>query len=486
MEYMKFELLNGMTKENVSMLTFAILVRHSNLSDQFICSAFTIPFHLFLVRLFICSSCPSKWVFSFNIKNDTFERTSLFFIMNRITFFLVITLLVDNACAQTLVPYLKKNGKYIYVDSVTMKPVITREFGQAWLFKNGIACVNDDTRSKDIFAFDNIPDYYIDQQGKPLKAGRHLINYPFDEDGYATVKIDGHEGLYDKQGKEIIAPAYDQVYGFYTHPVCLVKQNDKYGLVNRQGQLVVAPKYENHGFFSDGLIFMQNNEKWGAIDAQGKIIIPFIYEDAGRFQNGVGDVVLNGKAMLIDKKNKPVPLAHAYDDVQSFGNGYASVKRGNAWGYIDRKGAEVVPAVYDSVGFLFTGDRAPVALNGKWGLVDEKGKLLVACVYDRIHSFNDNLYTTVIKNDKMGFLSKSGKLTVPAIYDDASVASEEIGFVKKGNKWGVVELATGKLLLPVEHQVDDASDMLFPQGYGRMYKLNGVFRTAEGKIYKEQ
>ena len=41
-----------------------------------------------------------------------------------------------------LVPYLKKNGKFIYVDSVTMKPVLDRnEYDMAHLYSEGFANV---------------------------------------------------------------------------------------------------------------------------------------------------------------------------------------------------------------------------------------------------------------------------------------------------------------------------------------------------------
>lgn len=404
--------------------------------------------------------------------------------MTRI-FFLAAILISSFSNAQTLVPYLKKNGKYIYVDSATMRPVITREFGQAWLFEKGVARVND-SRDGGFFSDNKTPDYYIDKQGRDVKAGPHLVNYPFDENGHATVTINGKEGLFDKQGKQIIPAIYDQVYGFYDEPLCLVKEDDRYGLVNKQGQTVVLPKYISHSFFYDGLIFMQqSDEKWGAIDTQGKVVIPFVYDDAGRFRNGHADVVKNGKTILIDKKGNTIPFAFNYDEVGSFGNGLAPVKRDELWGFVNYEGIEVIPTVYDSVGYLVTGDRVQAARRGKWGLIDQTGKRLAAFEYDKIHSFNDNLYTPVIKKDKQGIINKNGKLTVPVIYDNVALASQDIIMVKKNGKWGAVEAATGKIILPIEQAVQNDLDFLFPRGNGRLFLFNGAYRTAEGKVYRE-
>ena len=46
---------------------------------------------------------------------------------------------------KTLVPYLKANGKYVYVDSANLKVVIADEFETASLFKDGISLVRKDT-----------------------------------------------------------------------------------------------------------------------------------------------------------------------------------------------------------------------------------------------------------------------------------------------------------------------------------------------------
>ena len=46
----------------------------------------------------------------------------------------------------TLVPYLKLNGKYVFVDSVTMEIRIDKDFNKAELFIDGIALVQKDSK----------------------------------------------------------------------------------------------------------------------------------------------------------------------------------------------------------------------------------------------------------------------------------------------------------------------------------------------------
>ena len=78
-----------------------------------------------------------------------------------------------------LVPFLKKNGKYIYVDSVTMKPVLlNNEYDDAHLFK----------------------------------------------DGLAQIKLKDKCGFIDNFGTIVIPPIYDFSYNFYEgHAFCYIR-----------------------------------------------------------------------------------------------------------------------------------------------------------------------------------------------------------------------------------------------------------------------
>ena len=130
-----------------------------------------------------------------------------------------------------LVPFLKKNKKVIYVDSITMNPVFENmEFNGASLFK----------------------------------------------DGLALIELNDKLGFIDISGKEVVPVIYDNVEGFYR-------------------TLNEHTVFDNHVKFSEGLLGVYLNKKWGFVNKKGEEIIPFQFDRVEKFSNGMAKVELNGK-----------------------------------------------------------------------------------------------------------------------------------------------------------------------------------------------
>ena len=141
-----------------------------------------------------------------------------------------------------LVPYLKKNGKYIYVDSVTMKPVLDRnEYDRANLYS----------------------------------------------DGFANVMLNRKWGFIDMSGKEVIPLIYDMV-GDFSEGLVGVKIDSKWGFINKKGKIVVPTIYDRVYSFSEGFAQVKNEFKhgWGFIDIRGKEVVQLNYYEVSRFSEG--------------------------------------------------------------------------------------------------------------------------------------------------------------------------------------------------------
>ncbi len=122
-----------------------------------------------------------------------------------------------------LVPYLQKNGKYIYVDFKTMKPVLyKKEYDMAKLFYKELA-----------------------------RVGKY--------DNKGNLKM----GVIDKTGKEIIPCKYDDVGEhniMYNTELIKVKINNKYGFVDKAGNEVIPAKYDGAEGFYDGIAIVEIND----------------------------------------------------------------------------------------------------------------------------------------------------------------------------------------------------------------------------------
>jgi hypothetical protein len=179
--------------------------------------------------------------------------------------------------------------------------------------------------------------------------------------------LNGTRCLLDSTGKELTQCIYDQI-GFRTlgfrNGFAVVRNTGKYGFISRTGEEIIECKFECALNFSEGLAAVQENGKWGFINQKGAYVIANIYDSEtagfdhsgeGLFFNGYARVILNGKAIFIDKKGNKVKDC-PYERVEPFYSNLAAVK-----------------------------------LNGKWGFIDELLNLVIPCIYSSNSMFNDNV-----------------------------------------------------------------------------------------------
>lgn len=95
---------------------------------------------------------------------------------------------------------------------------------------------------------------------------------------------------------------------------------------------------------------------------------------------------------------------------------------------------------YDRVGCLLDG-LAKVQSKGKFGFIDETGNVIIPIQYDEAGAFiYKEPVAKVSLNGKWGFIDKAGKVVIPIQYDDAGGFSGGLVALKKGNKWGYVNV----------------------------------------------
>ncbi len=149
-------------------------------------------------------------------------------------------------------------------------PAIYEEYSLSY-FNDGLAVVKLGGKSG-----------YINTDGEWFIPPRFDYASEFDENGVATVRIDGKEdSLIDRTGTEVTSPGYD-FYGPYSKEgLGLVSINGNYGFIDRTGKMVIPAIYEDASNFEDsGLAQVKIDGKYGFIDSEGKTVIPMIFDQA--------------------------------------------------------------------------------------------------------------------------------------------------------------------------------------------------------------
>ena len=163
-----------------------------------------------------------------------------------------------------------------------------------------------------------------------------------------------------------------------------------------------------------------------------------------------------------------------YDEISLYGDLY-KVKKNGRWGCLDKFGKEIIPLLYDEISLC--GDLYKVKKDGRWGCLDKFGKEIIPLLYDGIslcgnlykvnvggritflnekgESFYDELEKAFLsdsfcvrKNGKWGFVNSCGREIVPCLNDEIIKQAHDVAYIKRDNKYTLVNIKDGSVLLP--------------------------------------
>jgi len=394
------------------------------------------------------------------------------------------------------VPFLKRNGKYIYVDADTLAPLETEnEFDYAELFNDQLAIVGINGNfniynkfGKCIFNFgyksirlDTVNKIIVVEFERKFELmdlnGKALTDIKYDnigifKFGVAKVVFSRKYGFIDKYGNEIIPCIYNDAKLFsnsyllnasvignvFKDGLQAVKLEEKFGYINRLGETIIQFKYDKAFDFENGLACVILNSKIGFINMKGDEIIPCIYDldywakfGGKTFFDTFMTLSINQKKGVLNNFGKII-LQPLYDEISRYDNYFISnlVNTENDITYEYRvfnlDGYEILNNSYDSLniwGVLFL-----VKKKGKWGIINDENIMLVDFKYTYVDYINNDLLIVKMSN-KSGIMNKNLELIVPCIYESILLnyySNCDYFRVKYGNKWGVISVNNDEVI----------------------------------------
>ena len=392
--------------------------------------------------------------------------------MKKLFIFLLFSFVYFQIAGQTLMPYLKVNGKFIYVDSSTMKPAFDKEFDEAYSFAEDIACVSlngkfgyIDKTGKTIieFKYEDGDDFingiarvmldnktsFINKTGKEIVPFKYTFISDF-SDSIAIAGLNEKVGIIDINGKEIIPITYDNILGF-TEGLARVELNGKFGFINKTGNIVVPIKYDDVMGFSKGLAVVGLNRKYGFIDKKGKEIIPLKYHHASTsFSEQLLLVTVDSGSIgfrsgFIDRTGKVV-IPWKYKNISEFSKGIYLTKSGDKIQLINAKQVKLAEwDIYEewrniSEGIAFLRIKKGLPDAGKYVMIDNSGKEITTTRFDAGGDFKNGIAAAKVAG-KWGYIDKSGKQIIDCKYDDLNNFGNGIIRVKQNNQWYYIDKA---------------------------------------------
>jgi hypothetical protein len=398
--------------------------------------------------------------------------------MKKLFILLVVLILHFFGTAQTLVPYLKKNGKNIFVDSATMKPAILKEYDHASFFYEGLAAVRLNGKSG-----------YINKKGKEVIPLKYYHTSDF-TNGLGRVSDFVSVGFINKKGGKVIPLKYNMAENFYEGFVSVVrKEDDKWGFINTSGKAITPFKYEGVGNFSEGLSWVKADKKYGFIDTTGKEITPLKYDRAESFTEGMAIVKIKYLKGFINKSGKEI-IPPQFEEAFEFNEGLACVKK-KKYGYIDASGKEIIPLIYDYAQ-NFNKGLAAVAIDNKFQIINSKSEVVVdLSAYQWGYISPSGIIYALLKNEektdggKYVILDKSGKRINSIAFDKVKEYKDEFLKVSINGLWGMYN-DKGNEVIACKYEYLTAFGQ---NGFAGAIKLAGepMFTIDKaGREYKEQ
>jgi hypothetical protein len=385
------------------------------------------------------------------------------------------------------IPFLLKNGKMIFVDSITLKPITGIEYEDLELFNEGLSAAKKNNKWG-----------YVDKKENVVIPFTYKYAYDF-KNNIARVSLGTKQnGYINKEGKIVIPLNYfafrtmnnGMFLGSWCSDINCKKRNwDLIDVSNIQDVKIISL---SGGFKdpSEGLLATERNNKWGFIDKYGNEIIEFKYEDAFSFSEGFARVKINGIWVVIDRTGKVI-----FDDVTGyydfdFYEGLIAVERNGKWGFLDKNGNVKIEIKFDAVN-NFKNGYARVKINNEWALINKNGNIVLKLNGYEILDYSEGLVNVCTKDGKYGFFDLSGNEIIKTKYDRAenfqngfSVVSQfQQTSTESGYRYGLIN-KKGEVVIPLIY-----NQLFFNNKFvelGLNSEKTNFFSDLTGNIFKEK
>lgn len=326
-----------------------------------------------------------------------------------------------------------------------------------------------------------------------------LLNFEFDSfdylnDSLLVVEKAGNKGIFSFTRKKIIlAPIYDDANYIFSNTspgLIRVEKDGKYGVADMEGNEIISPLYDDV-YCSNNMCVMELGTKKTVLSLDKKINIP-ANADFFSISNDYYKIISKEKIGLVNFSSGKQILAPIYTaieaaeaeqqiseaepiksseeseegDYNKSENNPISTKKNISYfkiknigyGIADSTGKIIVPTAYTAIGNIMHG-HAPLQINGKWGVMNVKGKMVVPTKYSKCSWIDYTGKAGIILlelNGLKGWIDvMTGKIYEPKFKEIFSLFNTDDSYkliqVSKGEKKAVIEISTGKLIVPFDN-----------------------------------
>jgi hypothetical protein len=298
-----------------------------------------------------------------------------------------------------------------------------------------------------------------------FKAGKERVdtfsNAEAFSGGIAAVAVKNQWGYISDNGSWIIRPQFQSAGPFNEYGFAVVKVNGGYSLIKKDGKPIFTPKFAFLKHFNRGLYEFKEGDQIGLCDTTGKIILP-----SAQYASFIpaGNQVIaaqfpNKNLKFYTILGEPLPLDSIVECKGSFSSSafVAAIqnnKKQKLFGLLDPKGNWVQPPVF-SLGFhhyshyfvsygkinqpeLLQGIQADKAQDNQKLIYNLQGAPVLNYPVSNFIPVKDSPIAVFELNKLFGLITPDGLLLEP-VYHSIKPVGNNWFYVERGGKFGVVK-----------------------------------------------
>lgn len=345
-------------------------------------------------------------------------KRKMFFLVN-IVFLLFVSCGFDTNKAADIKLIPVKNGDLFQYIDTDGKVVITPQFTDATVFRNGLALVRI-SGEEPIWG-------YIKEDGKFAITPNYKKATVFSEDLAWVVSDNGFPTAINNKGEEIVKlknAVSVKIFkeGFAAYSILddenwglLDASPFKWGFLDKEGKVIINPQFSNVGNFSNDKCAVQDCVgKWGYIDKAGKMTIKYQFDNAREFHDGKAVVASGGKLGVIDENGNYI-INPQFSSMIVDGNNYV-IEQNGKWGWCDKAGSIIIKPQFDDANPFLGNDLASIKLGNKYGYINNVGMIEINPQFQLALTFNSGI-ALVVSDNKVGFIDGKGKFIINQQFD---------------------------------------------------------------------
>jgi len=352
---------------------------------------------------------------------------------------------------RTLLFIERKSGDLpAWIESITGRNL------ELWLCK-------DDDQKGNLLYWGKWKYFMLFLQGNDIQCGEDFKDEESENYGYR-----------DYFGKILLPPIWDYVNSWSITNKFIVQKNDKWGIVKADGSTILSFEYDNIDEYEIIEVFDEERHLYKVPLCHDEDTDK-LYED--KIINEEGLVVYSGKMKIYDIPiiGNRFEVIYAFDgSITLLSKDFKPIRKLNGKsGFTYKKSSK---GLYNTHVYIWCKENKKTFIyNGKGITIAELPYSDFDIEYEYKYEY---VFVIVTQNNLKGISDAEGNLIVPVSYDHIEKVSDNIFFVLKNKKWGIINALGNRTVIPCEYNTAQGGSSYFAMGKGNDYF---VFTTKEQK-----